>query len=192
MSPRALKTEPPTYERVEPRYFGLAPHLLAATLGGIALLAGVLLLASGSVAVGTLLVVLGLLLAALFAEQARHRRASPVDRVAAGAVDSSLALAGFTRATAGVWAGAGRDAARLRIEARRLARRRAGLQAALGAAAYAEDEDRVRDLRAGMAALDDELHRCEDGARAAFERARQRTKHERQAVASTQIRRPTR
>jgi hypothetical protein len=182
--------EPPSYERVEPHYFGLTPHLLAATLGGMALLAGVLLLADGSVAVGTLLVVLGLLLVALFVEQARHRRSSSVDRVAASAIDNSLAIAGLTGATVGLWADAGRDAARLRMEARRLARRRSQLQTELGGAAYAEDAGRVRELRAALAGVDEELRRCTDGAKAAIDRARRRTREERQAVASTQVHKP--
>lgn len=183
-------TEPPTYERMEPRYFGVAPHLLAGAVGGMALLAGVLLLVSGSVAVGVLSVVLGLLLAALYVEQARHRRASAVDRAAVAAIHGSLAFAGFTGATAGVWAGAGRDATRLRIEARRLARRRAKLQFQLGGAVYADDEQRVSELRAELSAVDIELQRCADGARAAIERARRRTQEERRAVASTQIQEP--
>lgn len=181
---------PPSYERSEPHYFGLTPHLLLAAVGGIALLAGVLLLATGAVAVGVLLVVLGLLLVSLFVEQARHRRATPVDRVAASAIDNSLAFAGFTGATVGVWADAGRDATRFRLEARRLARRRSKLQFELGGAVHADDEGRVNELRAELTSVDSELRRCADGARSAIERARQRTKEERQAVSSTQVRRP--
>lgn len=180
---------PPSYERSEPHYFGLTPHLLAATVGGMALLAGVLLLASGAVAVGVLLVVLGVLLVTLFVEQARHRRATSVDRVAAAAIDNSLAFAGFTGATVGAWAAAGRDAARFRLEARRLARRRSKLQFALGGAVHADDEERANELRTELTSVDAELRRCQGGARAAFERARSRTNEERQAVASTRVRR---
>ena len=179
---------PPSYERVEPRYFGLTPHLLVAALGGMALLAGVLLVASGSVAVGVLLIVLALLLLALFVEQARHRRTSPADRVAASAVDALLALVGFTGVTAGVWAGAGRDAARFRIAARRLARRRAKLQFELGGAVHADDEERVQELRAELSSVDADLRRCQDGARAAIEHALRRTRDERGAFASTHVR----
>lgn len=179
---------PPSYERAEPHYFGLTPHLLVAALGGMSLLAGVLLLVSGSTALGALLTVLGLLLLTLFVEQARHRRSSPADRIAAAAVDTSLAFAGFTGVTVGLWADAGRDAARLRIEARRLARRRSKLQYELGGAVHADDSERVQELRAELSTVDEELHRCEDGARAALENARRRTREERGAFASTQIR----
>lgn len=183
---------PPSYERVEPHYFGLTPHLLAAAVGGMALLAGVLLLVSGSLALGALLAVLGVLLLALFVEQARHRRTSPADRIAAAAVDNSLALAGFTGVTARAWAGAGRDAARFRLEVRRLARRRSRLQYELGGAVHADDEARVGELRAELSSVDEELHRCEDGAHAAFEAARRRTREERGAFASTKISGPSR
>src|SRR5581483_1837900 len=104
---------PPTYVRVEPRYFGLTPHLLAGALAAAGVLAGVALLAAGRVAVGALLLVAGIFLAALFTEQARRRRESSLDHAAAAAVDSSLAVAGLTRATVGAWTGAGRRAARL-------------------------------------------------------------------------------
>ncbi|HEY3962819.1 MAG TPA: hypothetical protein VGL84_09855 [Gaiellaceae bacterium] len=178
---------PPSYERVEPHYFGLTPHLFVAALGGMALLAGVLLVVSGSVPVGVLLIALAALLLALFVEQARHRRASTADRIAAAAVDSSLAFAGFTGATVGAWADAGRGAARFRIEARRLARRRSKLQYELGGAVHADDDERVRDLRAELSFVDEELRRCQDGARAAVENARRRTRDERGAFASTQV-----
>ena len=179
---------PPSYERVEPRYFGLTPHLFVAAIGGMALLAGVLLVVSGSTALGALLIVLALLLIALFVEQARHRRASPTDRIAAAAVDTSLAFAGFTGVTVGAWVDAGRDAARLRIEARRLARRRSKLQYELGGAVHADDEARVQELRAELSAVDEEVHRCEQGVGAAIENARRRIREERGAFARTQVR----
>jgi hypothetical protein len=148
----------------------------------------VLLLVSGSTTLGALLTVLGALLLALFVEQARRRRASPADRVAAAVVDTSLAFAGFTGVAVGAWADAARDAARLRIEARRLARRRSRLLYELGTAVHGDDDERVQQLRAELASVDAELQRCEEGARAAVETARRRTREERGAFASTQIR----
>jgi hypothetical protein len=186
----SLPPTPPVYERVEPRYFGVTPHVLAGVLGAIALLAGVALLASGSLAVGALLVVAGLLLAVLFGEQARRRRASSLDRAAAAAVDRSLALAGFTRATVGAWTSASRRAAQLRLEAHKLARERSHVQYELGAAVHAEDESRTNELRTRMRTLDREIERKGRAARAAIEAAQRRTRTEQQAVASTEVRRP--
>jgi hypothetical protein len=181
---------PPAYTRVEPRYFGLTPHVLVAGIAAAALLASVVLLATGDVAVGLLLFVTAVLLGALFAEQARRRRESSLDRAAASAVDHSLALAGFTRATVGAWTGAGRRSAQLRLEARRLARERSHVQYDLGGAVHAEDGPRVAELRRRLRELDDEIERCAREARAAIEEAQRRTRQERVAVSSTQIRRP--
>jgi hypothetical protein len=181
---------PPAYSRAEPRYFGLAPHALAGALAAAGLLAGVALLAAQRFAVGVLLLVAGLLLAVLFAEQARRRRASSLDRAAANAVDRSLALAGFTRATVGVWTGAGRRAARLRLDARRLARERSHVQYELGGAVHAEDATRTATLRARMRELDAEIEARARQARAAIDDAHRRTQAERRAVAATRVRRP--
>jgi hypothetical protein len=181
---------PPSYERVEPHYFGVTPHVLAAALAAAALLAGVALLAGGSTAVGALLVVAGIFLAALFAEQARRRRTSSLDRAAAAAVDRSRARAGFTRATVGAWTTAGRRAARLRIEAAKLARERSHVQYELGGAFHADDAARVDELRARMRELDAAVEERARDAREAIASAQRRTRAEQQAVAGTQVRRP--
>jgi len=184
-----IAASPPAYERVQPKYFGLTPHVLVGVLGVAALLAGVALLAGGSVAVGVLLLIAGLFLAALFAEQARRRRSSSLDRAAAAAIDQSLALAGFTRATITSWTNAGRRAAKLRLEAMKLARERSHVQYDLGAAVHAEDEPRVKELRAKMRELDEEVDRRGRDAAAAIAAAQRRTRAERRAVSTTQVRR---
>jgi hypothetical protein len=181
---------PPTYERVEPHYFGMTPHGLVAALAAIAMLVAAILLATGSVVVGVLLVVTAALLAALFVEQARRRRASSLDRLTAAAIDRSLALAGFTRATVGAWTGAGRRTAKLRLEVVKLARERSRVQYELGGAVHEEDEARVEQLRARMHELDGEIERRAREARAAVESAKARTRQEQFAVSSTQVRKP--
>lgn len=185
-----IPPSPPAYERVEPRYFGMTPHLLVGALGAAALLAGVALLASGSVAVGVLLLLAGVFLAALFAEQARRRRSSSLDRAAATAIDRSLAVAGFTRVTVVSWTAAGRRAAKLRLEAMKLARERSHVQYELGGAVHADDEARTTELRERMRELDTEIDRRGREAADAIATAQRRTRDERRAVASTQVRRP--
>lgn len=185
-----MPPSPPNYERVQPHYFGVTPHLLVGALGAAGILAGVAMLASGSVAVGVLLLLAGLLLAALFAEQARRRRSSSLDRAAAGAIDRSLALAGFTRATVASWTTASRRVAKLRLEASRLARERSHVQYDLGGAVHADDEARTRELRDRMRELDAEIDRRGRAATAAIQAAQRRTRDERRAVASTEVRRP--
>jgi hypothetical protein len=168
----------------------VTPNVLVAAIGTVLLVTGLVLLVSGSLVVGALLLVSGLLLAALFVEQARRRRASSLDRAASAAIDRSLALAGFTRATVGAWTSAGRRAAQLRLEARKLARERSHVQYELGGAVHADDAERTERLRARMHELDRELERKGREARAAIVAAQRRTRIEQQAVASTQVRRP--
>lgn len=179
---------PPSWERAEPHYFGLTPHVLAAFISAVLFGAGVVLLIDGSLAVGLLLVLAALLLAALYAEQARRRRTSSLDRVAAAAVDQTRALAGFTGASVRAWTHAGREVTRLRLEASRCARKRSQLQYALGGAVYAGDDGEAERLRAEMQAADDRIAECIAEANEVVERARTRTSRERLAVSRTEIR----
>jgi hypothetical protein len=179
---------PPAWERVEPRYFGLTPHMLAAFLAAVLLGAGLVLLIVGSLAVGLLLLLAALLLGALFAEQARRRRSSSLDRIAAATVDQTRALAGFTGASVRAWTHAGREIARLRLEASRCARRRSQLQYAFGGAVYAGDEAEAARLRAELKEADDRIAACIREAHEVVERARTRTSREKLAVSQTEIR----
>lgn len=179
---------PPSWERAEPRYFGLTPHVLAAFLAAVLFGAGLVLLLTGSLAVGLLLLLAALLLAALYAEQARRRRSSSLDRVAAAAVDQTRAVAGFTGASVRAWTHAGREVARLRLDASRCARKRSQLQYALGGAVYAGDDAEAERLRAEMKAADDRIAECIAEANDVVERARTRTSREKLAVSRTEVR----
>lgn len=179
---------PPTWERAEPRYFGLTPHTLAAFVAAALLGAGIVLLATGSFAVGLLLIVAAALLGALYAEQARRRRASSLDRVAAAAVDHTRAFAGFTGASVRAWTQAGREVTRLRLDASRCARRKSQLQYALGGAVYEGDDDEAERLRVEMRAAEDRIQECIVQANAVVERARSSTSREKLAMARTEVR----
>lgn len=188
--PEPVEETPPAYSRVEPHYFGMTPHVLAGALAAALVLAGIVLLGTGSAAVGVLLLLAGLLLAALFAEQARRRRTSSIDRATARAADRSLAVAGFARAVVGTWADAAGRATRVRVEAKQLERERSRLQYELGGAVHAGDETRASELRQRMRELDAVIDERTRAARAAIDEARRRTRAERQAVSTTQVRRP--
>ena len=178
---------PAAWEEARPRYFGVTPHGLAAVIGAFAFGAGIVLLVSGEVAVGVLLLVAAALLAAIFAEQARRRRDSAFDRVTAAAVDHTRALAGFTGSSVRAWTGAGRELARLRFEANRRAKARAQHQYALGGAVYAGDDAEAVRLRAEMRAADDRIAACVEEAGAVVERMRASRAQERLAIAPTEI-----
>jgi len=188
--PPATET-PATWDETRPRYFGVTPHGLAAVIAAFAFGAGVVLLASGYVLAGVLLFVAAALLAAIFAEQARRRRDSAFDRIAAAAVDHTRALAGFTGSSVRAWTGAGRELARLRLEANRRAKERNQLQYALGAAVYAGDEAETARLREQMQAADARIAACVAEANEVVERMRATRAQEKLAVVATEIRGPT-
>jgi hypothetical protein len=181
---------PIEWETARPRYFGVTPHGLAVVLAAFAFGAGVVLVVSGYTAAGSLLLVAALLLAALWAEQARRRRESSFDRAAAAAVDRTRALAGLTGSSVRAWTSAGRRITRLRLAVNRLARRRAQLQYALGGAAYAGDEAEAARLRAGIAAIDEQIASWIAEAGEAVAEMRRTTARERLAVAPTEVRPP--
>ncbi|MFL5952991.1 MAG: hypothetical protein ACJ76I_02650 [Gaiellaceae bacterium] len=179
---------PASWERAEPRYFGLTPHLVAAFLAAVLLGAGVVLLVTGSLVVGLLLLLAALLLGAIYAEQARRRRSSALDRVAAAAVDHTRALAGFTGASVRAWTHASREIARLRLDASRCARRKSQLQYALGGAVYDGDEAEAGRLRAEMREADERIQACIAEAHKVVDLARSQTAREKLAVSQTEIR----
>jgi hypothetical protein len=188
--PEILDESSPVFRRAEPRYFGLTPHLLVAALSAIALGGGLIVLATGGIAVGILLLAAGIFLGALFVEQARRSRDSSLDRVAAATIDRSLALAGFAGVSVRTWTRASRSAAGYKLEARKLARERSHLQYELGGAVHIGDASLVEELRGRMCELDLRIAECARQARAEIEQAQRRTSRERRAVASTQIRPP--
>lgn len=181
---------PATWGEARPRYFGVTPHGLAAVIAAFAFGAGVVLLASGYVLAGVLLLVAAALLAAIFAEQARRRRDSAFDRVAAAAVDHTRALAGFTGSSVRAWTGAGRELARLRLEANRRAKERNQLQYALGGALYAGDDAETERLRQEMQAADERIAACIAEANEVVERMRATRAQEKLAVVATEVRSP--
>jgi hypothetical protein len=187
--PPATET-PVAWDETKPRYFGVTPHGAAAVVAAFAFGAGVVLALSGYVLAGVLLLVAAALLAAVYAEQARRRRETAFDRIAAAAVDHTRALAGFTGSSVRAWTGAGRELARLRLEANRRAKERTQLQYALGGAVYAGDEAETERLRAELQAADDRIAACVAEANQVVERMRAARAEEKLAVVATEVRAP--
>ena len=181
---------PAAWAEARSRSFGVTPHGLAAVIGAFAFGAGVVLLVSGYAAAGALLLVAALLLAAIYAEQARRRRDSAFDRVAAAAVDHTRALAGLTGSSVRAWTGAGRELARLRLEANRRAKEKTQLQYALGGAVYAGDDAEAARLKDELQAADDRIAACVAQANVVVERMRTTRAQDRLAVAATEVRQP--
>jgi len=187
--PPATET-PATWDETRPRYFGVTPHGLAAVVAAFAFGAGVVLVFSGYVLAGVLLLVAAALLAAIYAEQARRRRDTALDRIAAATVDHTRALAGFTGSSVRAWTKAGRELARLRLEANRRAKERNQLQYALGGAVHAGDDGETERLKGELQAADARIAACVAEANGVVERMRATRAQEKLAVVSTEIRRP--
>jgi hypothetical protein len=185
-----LESSPAEYQVAERHLFGLAPTAFVAALAALCLVAAIVLFALGSIAVAVLVLLAAILLGALFVDQARRRRATPLDRAAAVAVERPRALAGFAGASVRAWTGAGREVTALRLEAKRLARERSKVQYALGAAAAGDDPKETERLRTELRAVDARIAGCARRAQAAVGNARKSTSSERLAVSSTQIKRP--
>jgi hypothetical protein len=181
---------PVSYEHVERRTFGLAPHTLVAALALASLAVSVLLVATGHPIAGLLVLAVALLLGALYVAEAHGRRRTAVDRATAAAVDNSRAFAGFAHASVRAWSSAGRRVTQLRLEKRALSRERSRLLPALGAAAYDRDDARVDELRVRLHALGARREASDAEIRDVLEAARSRTAEERLAVGATEVRPP--
>jgi hypothetical protein len=188
-APPAVET-PATWAEAKPRYFGATPHGLAAVLAAFAFGAGIVLLVSGDVLAGVLLVVGAVLLAAFYAERARHRRDTAFDRIAAATADRTRALAGFTGSSVRAWTRAGRELTRLRLEANRRAKERTQLQYALGGAVHAGDDAETERLRAELQSADERIAACVAEANEVVERMRATRAQDRLAVVATEVRQP--
>ena len=186
----ALDEEQAEPASAPPHYFGVTPSGFAAVLAAFAFGAAIVLLVAGLTLVGVLLLVAAVLLAAVFVEQALRRRETPVDRAAAAAVDQTRALAGYTGVSVRSWTGTSRQLVHLRLEANKLARRRARLQYAFGGAVYAGDADEAERLRAAIASVDARFAACVKEANEAVERLRTSHAQERLAVAPTRVDEP--
>ena len=160
--------EPVEYEVVHRRVFGLAPNgLLAAlsvALGAIA----VFLFFAGLLLAGVLFAAAAVLLSSLWLEQTGRRRGRVRD------------LSSLARGTLGAWSSAGRELARIRLEATRITKERSRVLYAV------EQGDSGAAER--LAALERELEECVERANAALSRSRRRTSEERLAAARTVIR----
>jgi hypothetical protein len=170
----------------EPRLFGAVPPSLALGLGVVALILGIVLLATGSIVAGVIWALAALALLAVGIESARRWPASAIPRLLATAARASVRRLGLARVSAGAWTDASRRRLALRRELRSLRKRRDVELTALGDAAYRDDAEEVRSLRGRIAELDGRIEGCERAMTEAVERARDRVERKRAEVQPTQ------
>jgi hypothetical protein len=177
---------PMRHVQVEPRLFGVVPAGLTLVLGGVLALAGIILLATGGVLSGLLVLVIAALLLTLFFGAAQHAPTSPLATKALSAVDYVKSWLGFLGGSASAWSAAGREVLRLRREIRSLRPERDDVQFALGGAAYRENEAEAASLRAHLRDLDRAIAERESACERALARARKVSRRERLAVQATE------
>jgi hypothetical protein len=177
---------PMRHVQVEPRLFGVIPPSLTLVLGSVLALVGIILLATGGLVSGLLVLVIAALLLTLFFGAAQHAPASPLATKALSAVDYVKSWAGFLGGSASAWSAAGREVLRLRAEIRGLRPQRDDVQFALGGAAYRENEAEAASLRAHLRDLDRAIAERESACERALARARKVSRRERVAVQATE------
>jgi hypothetical protein len=165
---------PVTVARVEPRWFGVPSAALA-----------VFAFALGRWPVGLILTGIGVLLFSAFLEFARRKPDSDLSRRSLERVENTRARAGSVLEALAVRTGAGRNAAVLRLELRRLQQRRRALLAAFGEAVYRGAE--AEGLRGELEALDEQARTLDQELLALAINARDRIQQARVAVQPTQM-----
>jgi hypothetical protein len=146
---------PVTFDRAEPRLFGVSPPSLLAALALVLLSAGLVLAVSGSLVAGLVLVALGLAFAALFSEAVRRRPTDPLARLVDGQLRDAGAYAGFAGRSVSAWWRARGELRGLRRGLRRLAAERREALLALGAACYVDDRDEMARHLEGIREIDE-------------------------------------
>ena len=172
-------------ERSHRNIYSALPSVLTLTLDLAALGGGIALLLLDRTLLGAAVLGLAVLGLLVLAQEAARRDA------AAGGYDRARALSGYAGLSLRTWSRAGGRVARQRLEASRLLRERRRLQLALGAAAYAGDEEAARALIERMRSLDGLLAGCAAEIERAVGEVHSRLARERLALAATEIRRPS-
>jgi hypothetical protein len=186
--PHETSAAPVTVDRVTPRWFGVAPATLLFAVAAVALVVGIVLLVTGALVAGLLLLGLAMLLFAAFLEVARRKPDAPVAQRAAGAADSFKARAGFTAQAFRTRSSARRAITRRRAQALQLQGERDRLVRALGESAYRREDDSA--LREQIAAVEARQAELQTQAVEIARRAHQEVERASQAVQPTEIRPP--
>jgi len=150
---------PVTVTRVEPRFYGVTPSLLALVLAGAAVAIAILLFTGGHWPYGLILLGVGVLLVLAFLETARRKPSGTMSHATAQALDTfrsrsrvaAESLAARRRATRQLYA--------MRQELGQMAVRRDRLLFELGEAVYRGDEEAIEEARSRVEELD--LHAAE-------------------------------
>jgi zinc-ribbon domain len=176
-----------SYTQVPPRLFGVLAPLPTFVLATILLAGALISLVAQSWVLGVLLLAFSAALYVLFYGAAERDPSSGVAKAALSLVGRISGWARFATGSASAWSGAGRRVYDIRRELGPLRRERREAVAALGDAAYRQDETTVASLRARIAEIDDAIATRESEREEALANARKRVEDERLEVRETQF-----
>jgi hypothetical protein len=176
-----------SFERVEPRLFGVVPALAAFLLGLTILVVALAAFVFGHPVLGAVLLVPAVGLLALSVEAGR--RFGRNDR-ASRAARRMREWSRFALASTAVRSRASRDILAARSELARLRAEFRRTQFSLGDAAYREDAAETERLRARMRELEERARAVERGTRRAVGEAERQIGEERLAIQPTEIVQP--
>ncbi len=177
---------PPAVHYAHRRPLGAHPVPLLGGLGSLALLLAIILLATGWLVAGLVLLALATALLTLYAGGVRHDRDAPTAGLSLAAADRARSLAGLVLASGHAWSHAGIRLLGIRSRQRRL---RAELKAhltPLGEAVHHDEHQRAQALRQQAAELEHQLNKAEEDASAAIADARQEVEQHRRTIQPTE------
>ena len=184
--PTELIPNAPRVQTGEPRYYGLAKPLFVLVIVLALVVGGIVVLATASVGIGLILIILGVCLLPSFVAGLQRWPDTRLSR-------ASLQTAGRVRNEADVavqslssLSRAGRDVVRLRRQQFQLRRERDAKIRELGVAAY-RDDGSAEELRKAAKELDRQIETNERTIERAVARARTRVRKERATVARTEV-----
>jgi len=141
----------------EPRFFGVTPPAAVLALAAVSLALAVVLLVTGHVILGVVLLVVAVLLGLVFASLVRHLPDTPVARLSLGAMSAVRAHAGFAVEAVTVHSSARVALFRRRRELVELFGLRTDAARALGEAVYLGADDEIEAGRNRMSELEQAL-----------------------------------
>jgi len=178
-------------EHVRPLLFGWLPPHGVLGIGALGLVGGCVLVATGHVVGGVLLLVVGVAGLSLYGVAARHAGAAVrAPQRATAALTIGRGRVRVAGAYGQAWSHAAVEIAVSRREQRAAVRERDTVQHALGGAVHRDDAAQVVQLRERMRKLDAEVAAAESRAARARTDARARVEHASGSEGSTEVIRP--
>lgn len=177
---------PPTLHRSHVRPFGAHPVPLLGGVGGLALVAAVVLLADGAIVGGLVVLILAIPVLGLFVGGVMREPEAPVARPTLRAVDRGRSVGRLVSVISRTWGGASFELVRIRLRRYRLRRELKASLEPLGEAVHHGDRERADAFKRRAAALESELVETERENAAVIGRVRREIERERTGIEPTE------